>query len=279
MRDPRDPRACSRRAALAGLGAAGLGVAELPWAAGLGLAMATGLPRAALAGPELCGQGPPPPYPPHDRPPLVHSWLAGGRQDGPPPDCTGLGRRDPELLIRLVGSYVAPGDMTAQLLRLGAVSTLKGMSYWSFTDRKRLTLIQEAYAVDSLATQRPRADFTLDELRRGDELYFLQRDNRSSALVPYGLRVLPTGPESLLLRIENLGDIKMMGLTLVAAREVQWAVTIERLGGTRYGYRSLLAVQRLRLGPADKHRLSNLARAVAMFDLLAGQQTEVESLR
>jgi len=209
----------------------------------------------------------------------VHCWLAGGRQDGPPPDCTGLGRRDPELLIRVVGSYVAPGDMAAQLLRLGAVSMLKGMPYWSFTDRKRLTLIHEAFAVDSLASLRPRADFTLEELQRGDELYFLQRDNRSSALVPYGLRVLPTGPESVLLRVENAGDVKMMGLTFLGAREVQWAVTLERLGGTRYGYRSLLAVQRLRIGSADKHRLSNLARAVAMFDLLAGQQTEIESMR
>jgi len=236
-------------------------------------------PVVAAAAPPLCGQAPPPPYPPYDRPPLVHSWLAGGRQDGPAPDCTGLARRDPELLIRLVGSYVGPGDLAAQLLRLGAVSTLEGMGYWSFTDRRRLTLIEQAFAVDSPVTRRPRPDFTLEELRRGDELYFMQRDNRSSALVPYGLRVLPTGPESLLLRVENVGDIKVMGLTLVAAREVQWAVGIERLGGTRYGYRSLLAVQRLRLGPADRHRLSNLARAVAMFDLLAGQQTEVESMR
>lgn len=237
------------------------------------------LPATARAGTELCGQAGSPPYPPYDRPPLVHSWIAGGRQDGAAPDCTGLGRRDPELLIRVVGSYVAPGDMAAQLLRLGAVSTLKGMPYWSFTDRKRQTLIQEAFAIDSPTSQRPRADFTLDELKRGDELYFVQRDNRSSALVPYGLRVLPTGPESLLLRVENVGDIKMMGLTVLAAREVQWAVTLERLGGTRYGYRSLLAVQRLRIGSADKHRLSNLARAVAMFDLLAGQQTEIEALR
>lgn len=262
-----------RRAALARLGLAGWA-----WAAGWGGA-GLAAPGAARAGSELCGQAAPPAYPPYDRPPLVHSWLAGGRQDGPPPDCTGLTRRDPELLVRVVGSYVAAGDMSAQLLRLGAVSTLKGMGYWSFTDRKRLTLIQEAFAVDSPVNQRPRPDFTLEELRRGDELYFLQRDNRSSALVPYGLRVLPTGPESVLLRVENVGDIKMMGLTLMAAREVQWAVTIERLGGTRYGYRSLLAVQRLRIGSADKHRLSNLARAVAMFDLLAGQQTEVESLR
>jgi hypothetical protein len=209
----------------------------------------------------------------------VHCWVVDGRHDGPLPDCQGLRFRDHELLVRLAGSYNAPGDLSAQLLRLGAASALKGMSYWSFTDRKRLTLISEAFAVDSPTSTKPRPDFTLAELQRGDELYFVQRDNRSSALVPYGMRLVNTGADSAMVRVENIGEVKMMGLTVIAPREVQWAVTLERLAGQRVGYRSLLGVQRLRLGSAEKHRLSNLARAVAMFDLMAAQHTEIESLR
>lgn len=247
---------------------------------GIGLA---GWTPSALAVPPaekaICGQAPAPAYPAPDRPPLVHTWLVDGRQDGPAPDCTGLRGRDPELLVRVVGCYAATGDLAGQLLRLGAVSALKGMSYWSFTDRKRLTLIGEAHAVDSVLQPRPRADFSLAELQRGEELYFLQRDNRSSALVPYGLRLLSTGPDTALLRVENVGEIKMLGLTLLAPREVQWAVTLERLGGGRFGYRSLLGVQRLRIGSAERHRLSNLARAVAMFDLMAQRVTDVEVWR
>ena len=54
---------------------------------------------------------------------------------------------------------------------------------------------------------------------------------------------------------------------------------IERLGSGRWGYRSLLAQRRLRLGRNEQHRLSNLARSVAMFDLRAGRQTEIEAYR
>lgn len=247
-------------------------------AASTGLAL-LGAGPASLWAASICGQAPAPAYPASDRAPLVHCWLAEGRQDGPAPDCTGLRGREPELLVRVIGSYAAAGDLAGQLLRLGAVSALKGMGYWSFSDRKRMQLINEAYAVDSPVQLRPRPDFSLVELQRGDELYFVQRDNRSSALVPYGLRLLSTGPDTALLRVENVGVIKMMGLTLMAPRDVQWALTLERLPAGRFGYRSLLAVQRLRIGAADKHRQSNLARAVAMFDLMAQQVTEVESLR
>jgi hypothetical protein len=71
-----------------------------------------------------------------------------------------------------------------------------------------------------------------------------------------------------------------MGMTMVAAREMQWVVRLERLAPDRWGYRSLLGMQHLGLlGRAEQHRLSNLSRCVAMFDLLAGRQTEIEGYR
>lgn len=239
------------------------------------------LPRPAHAASPvpLCGDSPPPACPGADQPPLVHSWLLNGHRDGPSPDCSGLRRRDVELLVRVVGSYKAPGELDRQLARQGAVSGQAGMTYWSFTDKRRQVLIRESFAVDSLANPQRRADFSLAELRSGAECVFLQTDNRAGKPVPYGLTLLQATPQAFTVRIENLVDIRMMGLLLVAAREMQWVATLDRQGPGLWGWRSLLGLQRLRLGRDEQHRLSNLARCVAYFDQMAGRFTEVEQYR
>ncbi len=233
--------------------------------------------RAAAA--PICGQGPPPAYPAPDQPVIVESWLAGGRRDGPPPDCGGLASTDFELLVRLTASYASGDDLDQQLVRFGAVSQLRGMRYWSFSDHRRQTLIHDAYAVQGIGTPRARPDFSPAELKSGAELAFLHNDNRSGQMVPYRMRLLRHGADGFVLRVENAGDISMWGMTLVASREMQWAVSVERLGPGRWGYRSLLGLHSLRMGSAQQHRLSNLSRAVAMFDLVSGRQTEVEPYR
>ena len=236
--------------------------------------------EAVAASPSsLCGSAPLPAYPAPDKPALVQSWLQDGHQDGPTPDCRGLRDHDFELLVRLTGSYTAQGDLDAQLARMGAVSLLKGATYWSYSDRKRLVLFQEAFAVDAAGSLRPRADFSAAELRSGAELHFVHSDNRSSKLSPYSLRLAQSTPETFQVLIENTADLRYMGLTLVASREMQWSVSIERLGPSRWGYRSLLGMRHLHLGRAEQHRLSNLARCVALFDLLTGRQTDIEHYR
>ena len=238
-----------------------------------------GYGRAARAAASVCGSAPPPACPPPDSPPRVQSWLLDGHQDGPAPDCAGLRGRDFELLVRLTGSYTAVGDLDSQLARFGAISALKSATYWSFTDRQRLMLFREAFAVDGAGSVRPRPDYSAAELRSGAELPFVDSDNRSTTLMPHSLQLTHSTPVSFVLRIENLSDHRFMGLTLMAAREMQWSVAVERLGGGRWAYRSLLGQRRVRLGRAEQHRLSNLARCVALFDLVAGRQTDIEGLR
>ncbi len=240
-----------------------------PWAAAV---------RAAAA-PALCGSAPQPAYPGLDQPALVQSWLQGGRQDGPTPNCSGLAGREFELLVRITASYAAAGEMDGQLARVGMISAQKGATYWSFSDRKRLVLFREAYAVDPPSSLRQRADFSPAELRSGAELYFAHSDNRSSSLVLFSLRLHKLTPDSFQVQVENLTDMRFMGLTVVASHELQWSVAIERLGPGRWGYRSLLGMRQLHLGRAEQHRLSNLSRCVAMFDVLTGRQTDIEPYR
>jgi hypothetical protein len=249
--------------------------------AGLGL-LGGGLPAVVRAFGEtgsVCGNAPHPGYPSAGHAAVVQSWVAGGRLDGPLPDCSAMRQRDLELLVRVTASFQREGDLDDQLAHFGAASSLKGMPYWSFTDRKRQVLVRESFAVDQATSTRPRPDFTAGELKRGEELFFVHNDNRSTTLVPFGLRLVQHTPDSLLVRVENLGDIRYLGFTMVAAREMQWAVWVERLGGGRWGYRSLLGLHRLRMGRTEQHRLSNLSRAVAMYDLMSGSQTDIEPYR
>ena len=242
-------------------------------------AMLAPLGLQARAAASQCGSAAPPPYPAADRPALVHSWLADGRQDGPRPDCSELRTREFELLVRVVASFTTALDANGLLARMGAVSGLKGMAYWSFTEKKRLELVRESYAVDKPASMQRRADFSAAELRSGAECFFVQSDNRSSTLVPYSLQLLPGAGERLALRVENVGDLRYMGLKVVAAHEMQWVMVLEPLGPGRWGYRALQGVCHLGMGRAEQHRLSNLSRSVAMFDQFAGRQTDVEGYR
>ncbi len=251
----------------------------LAWLGALTSGVVWPLAARSATAPALCGTAPPPAYPGVDRPAVVQSWLLDGRQDGPPPDCHGLRDRDFELLVRLKASYAATGDLDAQLARFGAVSSLKGATYWSFTDRKRLVLFREAYAVTQPGSTQPRADFSAAELRSGAELHFMHSDNRLGNLASYSLRLTQVSANSFQVQFENVSDLRYLGLMLVARRELQWSVAVERLGPGRWGYRSLLGLRHLHLGQAEQHRLSNLSRSVAMFDLLAGRQTDVEGYR
>jgi hypothetical protein len=239
-----------------------------------------GLVGHAVAAPEsLCGAPGLPAYPAADKLALVQSWVIDGRRDGPLPDCSAMRGHDFELLVRVVATLHGPADIDTMLVRFGAVSRLKGATYWSFTDKQRQVLFKDAFAVDGPEATVPRLDFTAADLRSGRELYFVHSDNRSGKLSAYGMRLVQSTPDTLQLRVENVADLRMYGLTLLAAREMQWSVTLERLGPDRWGYRSLLGLRTLRLGRAEQHRLSNLSRSVAMYDLLAGRMTEIEAYR
>ena len=238
-----------------------------------------GAASVASAERSMCGNAPPPAYPAFDKPALVDSWLRDGHLDGAAPDCNGLRSRDVELLVRVTARFHAALDGVAMLGRLGAVSALKGMPYWSYTDKKRQLLVSESYAVDNPVSMKARADFSAAELRSGALLFFAQSDNRATTLTPYSLQLLSHSPDRLVLRVENVADLRYMGLKVVAAHELQWVVALEPLANGHWGYRSLLGIGRLGIGRAEQHRLSNLARSVAMFDHLAGRQTDIEPYR
>src|ERR1700712_3882025 len=90
-----------------------------------------------------CGSTSVPAYPDAVGTPKVQSktvtgWVA--------PACLGWDGPSPTLLVAITGRLHAPGGADTLLERFGAVSRIKGVRYWSVTERVWKTLILDAFA-------------------------------------------------------------------------------------------------------------------------------------
>jgi hypothetical protein len=97
--------------------------------------------------------------------------------------CLGWDGAAPTLLVAITGRLHEPDGARVWVARLGAVSRLKSVRYWSVTDQSWQTLIHEAFAVTDASGTNRRDDFTPEELRPGVSLYSAERDGRSSEIV------------------------------------------------------------------------------------------------
>jgi hypothetical protein len=105
------------------------------------------------------------------------SWRGPGDQRVDPPGCKSslepsalhrLGGEGAGVLVALAAHFSHSGTSDALLRRFGAISTLKGLQYWSVTEGGWRTLITDAAALTGgpdLDHRRP--DFTLAEMRSG----------------------------------------------------------------------------------------------------------------
>src|SRR5437899_5878370 len=108
--------------------------------------LTTGL--LAAAGPQPpCGHAPDPPYPSLDEPPAVQVWEpAEVSPDWSPASCTGWSTSAFSTLTAAAARFRYTGGIDGLRRRIGAISAMKGMLYWSTTDRRCQPLILEAHA-------------------------------------------------------------------------------------------------------------------------------------
>jgi hypothetical protein len=160
--------------------------------------------------------------------------------------------------------------------RLGAVSALTGIRYWSVSDKAWEPLVTMATALTGPDAGAARADFTATEIADGKDLFYAQSDNRSSGKVVYRIRVLEAGPDRLSFSIENISLIKLWMVTLFGPGELQSFHVLDRQLPTTWTYYGLfrtgLGANRLTGG----HERSYENRAVAYYRFLAGIPTNLE---
>jgi hypothetical protein len=159
------------------------------------------------------------------------------------PACVGWDHEAPLVLATVAGRFRAAED-DAVLRQIGAISAYSGMQYWSVTDRRLETLIKSAFAVESPTTQQARADFLPSEFVRGNELFFLEQDNRLPEPVLYRLSVIERNAGHLVVEFSNVSRIRRFFITWFEPGDMRTVFFLDREDGytwTCYGVSGLRA--------------------------------------
>ncbi len=254
------------------------GILMKPWLAGLLCAAAVALPaRGGDEVPRLpCGAEPFPAFGAVGAQPNVRAWSGAAAREWQPPACIGWSPKNSDMLVGVAGSFRHDGDIDALLARIGAISSKKGVRYWSTTEKEWKPLVTEAFALTSADPAQPRADFAAPDFIKGKNLHYAQSDNRSTGKTVYRERVLALDRERVVLVSENVTPLKMAIVTLFDPGDIQAAYVIERRG---QGVWSFYSVTRTRMASTllpTGGEASYINRAVAFYRLVAGVPTDQE---
>ena len=231
----------------------------------------------AQSGPRPpCGMDADPPYPGLGDSPGVKFWSeADSGRDWKPPACTGWTETGFSTLITTVARFRSSSDAEDMLRRIGAISELAGMRYWSTTHQQWQTLIVSAYALTAPPRGRRRPDFTPDDLRAGTALYLEQADNLSGAAT-YRMRVTEASADRLVFNVENVSVMRYLFMTFFDPGEMQSVYFLNRESDDVWRYYGITRTGRNASRLATGHPSSSINRAVAFYRSLAGIPTDQE---
>ena len=233
--------------------------------------------QAAPEGPRPpCAGAPVPAYAAPGAPPAVETWNAAALRGWTPPDCLGWPATPFAELVALAGSFRDRGGMDDILRRFGAVSSRRGIRYWSTTDKAWRVLITEAAALDGPDATRRRRDFSLAEMTAAGDRYFVQSDSRSSGEVVYRMRVKRSGADRAAVDIDNVTPLKWHFVTLFPPGTLKSTFWIERASPDTWRLFSLSGMTAGASSFAAGHVESYVNRAVAMYRHLLDIPTDQE---
>lgn len=220
-----------------------------------------------------CGTTPNPPYAEVGAQPNVRAWKGSKQGVRIASSCVGIPDGEFKRVVAVSGAFQFDGDADKLIARIGAVSAMKGVRYWSVTDKKWRELITHSAAVDSPSAAQRRADFSAAEMKQGKDLFYVQRDSRSTGEVVYRMRVLEAARDRWVIETENLSPVRSYIVTLFKPGELR---TIHYLTRQSSGVWNYYALTLMGASQSDGHTPSLINRAVALYRYVAGQQTDQE---
>ena len=222
-----------------------------------------------------CGVETFPPYPVLDAPPAIVLWRQDELKDWNPPPCTAWQGGAPTFVVGLAGRFRDPGDVDALLARIGAISSLRDVRYWSITDRQWNAMFVRANALDGPDPKKPRGDFSASEMHAGHEVYFLAADNRSRDEAVSRLRVREADSGHIIIEASNVTPLRWMFVSFAAPGNVQTWYFLDREAGGSWRFYSLTRVlYASSLFARFVSAESYLNRAAAIYRHFAGIPTD-----
>lgn len=189
--------------------------------------------------------------------------------------CSGWMTGPTSLMVALAGHFTSGSDAGAMLARIGMISALRDVRYWSVTEKKWNSLFISATSVSSANPSAPRGDFATSEFHTGSDLYFLTSDNRLTKDMVMRLRTKDVGPRSIVLETTNITPVSWLAFTLVPAGDMQTLYFLERQPDGSWQFYSLTRV--LNASSLLSHLVtgpSYVNRSVAMYRYIAGIPTD-----
>jgi hypothetical protein len=234
------------------------------------------LPAAADPQPPACSVAPEPPFAP-----VGAIKLATWRRGSPPalvhaPDCSDWTVWGSSLVVALTASFRMAGGIDAILARFASISAMRGIRYWSVTDRRWQTLISDASALSGPDAAKRRADFSVAELKSGSELYFAQADNRSSGRVVYRMQLRDVRSDRFVIDAENVTAVRLFLLPLFGAGDLHSLQIVQALSPGVLGYYSLNGLRQGATAMFGNDQASTINRANAIYRYIAGIPTDQE---
>jgi hypothetical protein len=174
-------------------------------------------------------------------------------------------------VVALAGSFRHNGNVSNLLARFGAISSMRGLPYWSVTEHAWRVLITDASSLEGPEASRRRPDFKPQEMRPGTALYFEEQDNRSG-LVVYRMNVLEAADHRLVITTENASPVRAYGLTLFPPGTLRAAYFLQRLDSDSWTFYGLSTTGRQASGLASMSEASYINRARALYRHFAGKE-------
>ena len=210
--------------------------------------------------------------------PTIEVWHARDlAQDGwQPPSCTGwpIESRS-KLIVTLTGSFQTEGGTDALLTKVGAISTLKSILFWSATDKQWVHLSTDASALTDANAKDRRKDFVPADFAKGAELYYWE-DGASTGATVYRLRILENTDQRLIISSENVTTIRKFVFTLFKPGALQSLLIIKRLSSNTFGVCILTRTGAGASELSNGHEETFINRSNALFRQLAGIKTDQE---
>jgi len=232
--------------------------------------------RADTAPQPPCGSATFPPYPDQENSPAVRSWdRAESGRDWIPPACTGWAESGFTTLVVTAARFRHASGVEGLLRRIGAISGLAGIRYWSTTHKRWQTLIITAHALSEAVGGRPREDFSPGEMTEGRSLYYQQEDNLSGKAI-YRMRIRSASPDRLVFDTENTDTVRYLRMTMFPPGGMQSITFLDREPQDVWRYYSIMRTSRNASRLAAVNEASSINRAVAFYRYLAGIPTDKE---
>lgn len=240
------------------------------------LLLASPAPAATQLPRPPCGAEPIPDYPRPGEQPHVMLWSKNDLGPGwMPPSCTSWPAGAATIVVGLAGHFQYAGSADALLARIGAISSLSEVRYWSVTEKQWNNMFARAVALDGPDLKKPRGDFSAAELRLGGTFYFAAADNRSGRDAVSRLRVIAADGAHFVLETENVTPLRWTILTYAAPGSFQTWYFLDRDDDGAWKFYSLTRVLYasaiLRDVIPDN---SYINRSVAMYRHFLGLRTD-----